>query len=558
MNAAKPAPVFPRAAALDLLAITFLWSLAVAVVRPIGDFPLNDDWAMSMTAKRLSEGAGYHPSGWTEMTLIAHALWGALFCIPRGFSFNALRLSTLTLSLAGALGMYGLIRQLQRPRLLAVICALTVAFNPIYFALSSTFMTDVPFTALAIFSAWFFVRHLQKGSDADLLIGTVLAVAATLSRQVGLCLPLAFGITLWLKQGFKAGGMVRSVLPLIVCITVLVAFYHWLKITGRLPAFNIMQKRLSGSLASPKTIPLNVVYFGWNMLMYLGWFLLPLALPPLLSRRGGQPGPPRCFQAQAALLLFLVASVARFVFVPSLMPVHNNVIVPQGIGPETLLDTHVMHLPHLPALPKVFWLVVTALSLVGAALLVFKTMRVIVGLLPRLRPGLADNDALAGTFFLLCAGAYLTPFLLSGFFDRYLVPVTAFLAAFIAVLLEGPSFKLAPAQRLATILLLAGSGIFAVAGTRDYLEWNRTRWRALQDLLAQNEVKPKDVDGGFEFNAWHSLDGSGQSDWWAIKGTYVVAFGEIRGYESVRSYSYRNWMPPREGKILVLKRKDAD
>ena len=48
--------------------------------------------------------------------------------------------------------MYFLLRRLGASRGLAVLGALLLGFNPIYFALSFTFMTDVPFTALVVVS----------------------------------------------------------------------------------------------------------------------------------------------------------------------------------------------------------------------------------------------------------------------------------------------------------------------------------------------------------------------------------------------------------------------
>jgi hypothetical protein len=201
---------------------------------------------------------------------------------------------------------------------------------------------------------------------------------------------------------------------------------------------------------------------------------------------------------------------------------------------------------------------VTALSLAGAALLIFKTTTVIVELFPNGRSDQTDNDGVMATFFLLCASAYLLPFLLSGFFDRYLLLVMPFLASFLAVSLQGPGYQLTRAQYIATILLIASSGVFALAGTRDYLEWNRTRWRASEALLAQKDVKPKDVDGGFEFNGWYLYDTFGKTNWWVVNDTYVIAFGEIRGCEPVNRYSYLHWMPPHEGTIFVLKRKTPD
>jgi hypothetical protein len=121
---------FSGGTVIDLVIVALLWTLAVIIAQPIGEFPLNDDWSFGMTVKRLVEGLGYQPGKWGEMTLFSQALWGALFCIPHGFSFTALRFSTLVLSLTSAFAMYGLIRQLQGPRLLALVCALTLVFNP--------------------------------------------------------------------------------------------------------------------------------------------------------------------------------------------------------------------------------------------------------------------------------------------------------------------------------------------------------------------------------------------------------------------------------------------
>jgi len=135
---------------LDLAVITFLWVSAVAMVNPVGDFPLGDDWSYGLAVKHLVENGRYQPTGWTMMTLITQTLWGTLFSLPFGFSFTALRFSTLSLSLAGILGTYLLGRQLGGRRFPATAIALTLVFNAIYFALSHTFMTDVHFLALTV------------------------------------------------------------------------------------------------------------------------------------------------------------------------------------------------------------------------------------------------------------------------------------------------------------------------------------------------------------------------------------------------------------------------
>ncbi|MCX6921735.1 MAG: glycosyltransferase family 39 protein, partial [Verrucomicrobia bacterium] len=345
-----------RKTAWDLLGITLVWGLAVLLVNPVGNFPLNDDWAMGDTVKLLLEKGAYLPSGWTSMPMITQVFWGALFCLPGGFSFTALRFSTLVMGWLGVSGAYLLIRHLGRSRLLSILCSLTLALNPIYFALSNTFMTDVPFTALVIWASWFLVRHLETDTLTDLLIGTALATAATLCRQLGLCLPLAFGAALLLKRGLRWRWMVRGVVPFVVVAAALAALQHWLTITGRLPAgYNEKTERLFSMLKHPVRIPINIVYYGWSMLMYLGLFLLPITLPVVLSRRYRERYARHALPQKLAVGLFVLATLVRLALVPALMPVHRNIIIPQGIGPATLRDSQVPNLTSFPPLPTAFW-----------------------------------------------------------------------------------------------------------------------------------------------------------------------------------------------------------
>src|SRR2546423_12799436 len=113
------------------------------------------------------------------MPLLTQTFWGALFCLPAGFSFNALRCSTLVMSASGVIVTYFALRSVHPSRLVALLGALTLAFNPIYFSLSYTFMTDVTFTALMMASAFFLFRNLKTGCNMDLVAGSFFALAAT-------------------------------------------------------------------------------------------------------------------------------------------------------------------------------------------------------------------------------------------------------------------------------------------------------------------------------------------------------------------------------------------
>lgn len=549
--------LFGKQMAIDLFAIAILWALSAVLVNPIGDFPLNDDWAMGKTVKTLVEQGNYHPSGWTGMPLITQTLWGALFCLPKGFSFTALRFSTLVLSFIGAAAFYALVRQLGKSRLFAALCAATLAWNPIYFALSNSFMTDVPFTTLLIFASFFYARYFEREADRDLLLATAFALAAVLCRQLGLCIPLGFGAALLLKYRFNRRCLFRALAPTLLSIIVLVAFQYWLSSTGRLPAlYNEKSHKLISVVGHPLKLFLNIFYYGWSILMYLGWFLFPVCVALASWFPAKQPRLSRL--NRAALLLFAVASVARFIIVPSLMPVHNNVIIPQGIGPATLKDTQNLHLPHLPPLPVAFWVFVTVISWLGAALLILNTTPFLPQLFRRIRPvsiSTPDRPPIAA-FFLLSTLFYLIPLLMTGFFDRYLIPVLPLLAAFVIASQTATEYRWTRIYSGVAAAFVIIFGLFAIIATRDYLEWNRIRWLAARNLLASQHVSPHKVDGGFEFNGWYSYETFTMTNWWVINDSYALAFGEIKGYEPLTQYHYKNWAPHRTGAIFVLRKSE--
>ena len=130
------------------IALPFLWPVQLGLIwicmillaNPIGDFPLNDDWAYAYSVQHLLQHGEFRLSDWTATNLLGQAVWGALFCLPFGFSFTTLRLSTAVLGLVGILATYGILREVNTSRQIATIGAVTLACCPIYFALSLTFM----------------------------------------------------------------------------------------------------------------------------------------------------------------------------------------------------------------------------------------------------------------------------------------------------------------------------------------------------------------------------------------------------------------------------------
>ena len=114
-----------------ILGIVAIWVVMEVIIKPRGNFPLNDDWWYARTVRTLLLEHRLKLAYFPAMTLLANVLWGALFSWILGFSFHALRLSTLVMGLAGILITYALLREVRASRITAFLGALTIAANPI-------------------------------------------------------------------------------------------------------------------------------------------------------------------------------------------------------------------------------------------------------------------------------------------------------------------------------------------------------------------------------------------------------------------------------------------
>jgi hypothetical protein len=242
------------------------------------------------------------------------------------------------------------------------------------------------------------------------------------------------------------------------------------------------------------------------------------------------------------------------------MPLSGNVIFDLGLGPALLRDTYLLGLPHWPAAPKQFWFIVTAAALWGSSLL-------ILGVLPAMkrisRPlATPSNPELATIFFVLSAVAlYVAAIGITGFLDRYLIWPLPLLMAVLS--LETRTGRLE--RRVLPFALRAALpiifGLFAVAGTHDYLAWNQARWQALTDLMVKDGVSYTNIDGGFEFNGLYAYQAAyhidpSKSPWWVDGDDYMISFGPIPGYAEMSRYPFERWMPPERGHIFILRRVD--
>jgi len=562
-----------------VLSITVVWAVLVALAGPVGDFPLNDDWAYGWTVKTLLDTGSFQLSDWTATNLLPQALWGALFSLPFGFSFTALRLSTLVLGLVGVLATYGILRQVRADPATSLLGALLVALNPLYFALSHSFSNDVPSLAFALTAVYFLLRGLGENAPVNLGLGIAAALIATMNRQSGIVILPVFGLALLLKRGFRFGTVLLAVLPTVAGLAFNALYPRWLEAQGHRPVLFGLQIRqllatITGGIGHAAGVYLeNLVIIG----VYLGLFLLPflgLAFPSLragLSSRGRQ--------VAWGVVLAGAGVGGALVLQGRRMPFIGNVLVPFGVGPKVLPGYDSFMGSGGRALIDGVWVVLTVLGATGAALLLLFGARAVATLAGMVRGPVSDR----GWRLILVGGvAVLYVLAIAGlergyWFDRYLIFLLPLAMAIASLAGDRGAPDRARSGFTATALIgLALAGSFTLAATHDYLAWNRARWRGLNQLLNEPGLSPGEIDGGFEFRGWHfgqrlancASGGANATDavnadwddfrclWPARRDEYPFAVGFLPrpGYEVMNEHAFRRWLPWRRQPLYVLRR----
>jgi 4-amino-4-deoxy-L-arabinose transferase-like glycosyltransferase len=132
----------------DYALITILAMIPVILLRPFQNTPFIDHWTYARPVENFLSTGKLQILDWSASANLSQVLWGALFCLPFGFSFTGLRISTWVLGIFGLFGFYNLARIMGISRRDALLSTALIEFCPIFFILSFTFMTDVPWLAM--------------------------------------------------------------------------------------------------------------------------------------------------------------------------------------------------------------------------------------------------------------------------------------------------------------------------------------------------------------------------------------------------------------------------
>lgn len=529
---------------LVYFSISALWLAVACFINPIGEFPLNDDWAYTHNVVSILNG-NFELSDWPAMTLISQTLYGVVWCKIFGFSFSILRISVLTIGLAGLFLLYHWFLQLTKNKKQALLISFTLTFNPIYFSLCYTFMTDVPFLVSCIAAAYCYYKYFNGRKLNTFFYATFFSAIATMIRQPGLLLPASFLLLnlFFYKQNLKI--LFIAAISLLGISAVLFGYQHYIKSIGQIPEsyssvsliFRALQKPGYGILFFKRIAALSFFY---------GLFLLPVVT--ILT--------PYWWKTSSKRLKIAAVCVASLILIPTFIYIQKfpigNVFYNLGLGPKVLKDSY-WRINLSPVFPVFVLWIIYIVGAIGSFLLTFSIVAAINQFILKqwkdqaLRWHLFIFIILLGYFWFLMFGNY--------FFDRYFLPILFFLPFF----LIPATFKVPQINNWIASGILGIMILFSVAATHDYLSWNKAKWTGLNKLSLAG-ISPNQIDGGFEFNGWYKTgkrnpeDPSKKSWYFVDDDKYVVSFGPICNYHTIDKHSYFSYLTLSTNNIYVKER----
>jgi len=509
------------------------------LLRPFQNTPFVDDWVYGWSVEHLLLTGELRILDNASSVNPVQVLWGALFCLPTGFSFTMLRVSTWVLSAACLCGLRLLMSEIGVGRAQALLATATLALYPVYFVLSHTFMTDVPFLCALVWFSYAAARALRTERLGWLAVAVLFAALAIGIRPAGIVAALALPLTIVpLNRWRRWSALVLMLLPFVAAGLVFWWYSSHIERRADLtwidgsPAWRRWQFRYG--LAS---IHVSAVNMWWFCTAALGLAVAPLAIARF-SRT----------HVRGAVVVSMIGAGA-FALGPLIgahvyVPLHNTetwALVELG-GVESGVWGH-----RAPALPR--WYAPTAVA-AGVALFSMGAAAAI---------SVRRLSAAQMLLLWLLAMQYLLMSVLWLYDDnRYILPLVPPALALIAS--SGPLVRQKPA-----IAMLAALAVICSVGLRDHLQYNRALWAAV-DYLRAGGTPPGDIDGGWAVNGWlqyahpeHAKRAPGGDvlvNWVNandVESQARISNGPSPGWMVDKVFPYTRWAS-RSGAIYVLKR----
>ncbi len=527
-----------------LLILVFV--VAEIIVNPLGDFPLNDDWSYGK-AVYYSMTDQYTIGNFGAMTLFTHLMWGMLFVKVFGFSFTVLRFSTFISVVISLFFLDKLIFKITGNKIPGFLAGLILMFNPLFFNLSNTYMTDVNFNTLLVLCCYFAFRFFESGRFINVFVFLIFSILLVLIRQFGIIVPACFTLACLFQKEKKWLSFSVSIVVAILVYICLHTYENYLR--GILPKESAYKFSGGVHLSDPEFWKVFGYNFGERykvLLLQLCIYLAPLAafyFTPLL----------KTFKLYISVFVILLnIYLVHLVFKDVNFPFHN-IFENIWLGPETFYQSLNGAAGH--GYSEVFVSVMRFMKYFFSSVLFSTLSLYLLSLFGQNKPSRVFTFNPAIIFLVAFMLTYIFMiFITESYFDRYYIPLITAGLILLAFINKRQIGDYRP-----VLILVIGFFYISVFGTKDYLTWNRKRWEAYQFLKETKGLTSEKVNGGFEINCWND----GQKTWWGDylqveRFNYLIQFDPEPGFSGLKEYEFQRYFPYKKDKLVIFSRENND
>ena len=475
-----------------------IFAACFVVSWPVAQMGFDDDWSYIRTAKEYSQTGHLIYNGWSSPILGWQIPWGALFIRLFGFSFMAVKLSTLPLALACVFLFYLIQIRFGIGGRNAIIGTLVLGLSPLFLPLAASFMTDVPSLFVILLCLYFCQRAIVAHTDAATIVWLCLAAASNIAggsvRQIAwLGALIMVPSTAWFLRK-RRGVFLAGCLLWAGTIPAVIYCMRWF---ARQP-YSISDPLFKGILnptGYPALIGLLFLFGAFPCLLLLVFPVIIPWLPRLRNARSTS-----LLAGASAVLLWVgvqIVAGATLPWIPNLLVTEFSV----GEGVQLGADRG-------PFIFPVWGCLLFSMVIAAAFLALLGTVHTYLRSAGGLRKSTARSPMfwlLAPYFFSYCGLLFLVASQKGGIFDRYLLGL---MPIALIVLIRLHERHIAPQLPSTSAIAVAIYALLAIAGTHDWFAWQRARLDGIAELRAAGSPRTH-IIGGFEYDAWTQLQVAG-------------------------------------------------
>lgn len=505
--------------------IVFLWIVLAFVAGISGDFNIGDDFSYAKAVENLYLNGEIRFTDWTSMTLIFQVIIGYLFSLLFGFSFETLRLVSLSSAILGSLGIYFTSREFTDEKKSFIITFFSV-FHPAFALSSIHFSTDINFFCFFIWSVYFSLRFVNTNNNKYYILFMVFLIMSFFIREVSGIYAAAFLAYFISKKNYS----IKAFLPLVLLSLAYLSYKYWLENYHGTPTLmDLGSERLADMLSRPSHV---ILVFIKNILLsifYIGIILIPFVIQKVNKIK------------KMSLIIILISSIliSTMIYFSRLSNDFYSFVFQHINHHFPIGDIYNWDLSGVYLTNKIVFFFYLFLSFSSFGILAL-TSRIDL-----------RKSSLINIFFII----YLLFISIQYIYPRYLFPI-------IFIVLIKYSRELEFNKKLILYLLMIFSFYYSISTAADRLNYHRAQ-NVVQEKAYSRGIQPNEIDAGFEFGAYHFYNNNYQKSddmnwWWVQEDNYLIRPGIIEKAELLDSSSYIRMFPPfyKEKIYLIKNRKD--